>query len=1200
MEHLRFNQTELLARLSLRTVLIVPFVLLIVLVVGLTGYLSFRNSQTAINDVASQLRNETTARIEQKLNSYLETPHLVNRLNAEAIRLGYLDLADMPHIRTYYWHQLHLFDGVNLIALGTEQAEYSEAQRQEDGSIRVGMAGKATKGNLQLWITDDHGQLREMAQERPAYDPRQRPWYKASVQAAKPTWSAIYAYFSNSALAISANQPLYDEQGQLIAVAGANLTLAQMSDFLQSLKVGRNGKTFIMERSGDLVASSVKEALLQTDSGKRLPAIDSQAPLVHATTQYLLNVFGDLHNLTNSQQLDFQLNNQRQFVQVTPYIDEYGLDWLIVVVIPENDFMAQIITNNQITFGLILAALVLAVLVGIFNVQWVSRPILQLNASAKQLAQGKWQQSVNINRMDEVGELAKSFNLMALQLQESFEMLEERVVTRTHRLESMATLSGQLNAILHLDQLLPELVQQLRNRFNYYHVLLFFQDEPQQLTLRAAAGDGAADLLAQAAPLSFDHPTSLVAQAARTGQMVNEPDTWQLRYWQRQPLLAETRAAITVPIVKGQEIIGVLAVYSNQVHGLDEGDANLLQSLANQMAVALTNARLFQAEQREKQLFEALFLNSPIATIMITMDDYLVTSWNPAAEKLFGYTKAEAIGRPLYELVIQQSNRVEALGYLEKMKQAEPIRAIVQRTRKDGGLVEVELFASPIEIAGEQVVGLILYHDITELEQARRAAEAANQAKSEFLSNMSHELRTPLNGILGYAQILGRDKALTQNQQVGVNIIQQSGEHLLTLINDILDLAKIEARRMELHAVDIFFSAFMDGIVGIIQMRAQQKDIRFQYEISGELPMGIQADETRLRQVLLNLLGNAVKFTDSGQVTLRVIATPVSDDNKVILRFEIMDTGVGMNPEQLQKIFLPFEQVGDSARRSQGTGLGLSISQQLVEAMGGEIQVTSQLGWGSQFSFEVMFPTTLMGSTVKSALEQIVIGYRRLDGLTAPIKVLVVDDKAFNRLVLINLLKPLGFAMIGAEDGAQALALAQAEQPELILTDLVMPVLTGFELVQAIRGVSQLAKVVIIAVSASVFGPNREQSFIAGCDAFLSKPIEIDKLLALLAQYLKLEWVYEVVADSNQGKVVSQHLPTVSTQIALPPLAALQKLYDLALKGALLDVEQQAMMMERSEAKLAPFARLLRELATNLEDEKIITLLQQYLVIAKE
>ncbi len=488
-----------------------------------------------------------------------------------------------------------------------------------------------------------------------------------------------------------------------------------------------------------------------------------------------------------------------------------------------------------------------------------------------------------------------------------------------------------------------------------------------------------------------------------------------------------------------------------------------------------------------------------------------------------------------------------------------------------------------------------------ELAKAKEAAEMASRTKSEFLASVSHELRTPLNGILGYAQILARDGRLTQPQTNAVRIIHQSGEHLLTLINDILDLSKIEARKLELYPSDFRLPDFLEGIVGMFHIRAQQKEgVAFIYEQLTPLPPVIQADEKRLRQILINLLSNAIKFTDQGQVTLRV-SSKESPRNKMeepavsslpasyaILRFEVIDTGIGMTPEQLERIFLPFEQVGDTRRRAEGTGLGLAITKRLVEAMLGTLEVKSEFGHGSTFCLELEFPVLWSAGEGEPTRERALIGY-----LGQPKKILVVDDEPLNRSILVNLLEPLGFEVLQAGGGQECLAQAQAFQPDAILMDLVMPQMTGFEAVRALRQLPALhsKRVVIIAASASVFEQDKLQSMLVGCDDFLIKPIQIPKLLGLLKHHLGLQWLYH---ESPAQKDVTR-LMEKEKRLTPPPAAELASLFELALKGELPRLRQRAHQLAQMGQEYQPFATLLEQLARNYEEEQILKLIKSYM-----
>lgn len=468
-----------------------------------------------------------------------------------------------------------------------------------------------------------------------------------------------------------------------------------------------------------------------------------------------------------------------------------------------------------------------------------------------------------------------------------------------------------------------------------------------------------------------------------------------------------------------------------------------------------------------------------------------------------------------------------------------------------------------------------------QLKQAKEIADCANNAKSEFLANMSHELRTPLNGILGYAQILQRQDA-TPKQKDGLAIIHQCGSHLLNLINDILDLSKIEARKLELYPQDIHFQSFLTGVSEICRIKAEQKEINFNFESVNQLPVAIHADEKRLSQVLINLLGNAIKFTEKGGVTLK--AEVIENQHPIYqIRFQIEDTGVGMTSEQIDKIFLPFEQVGDNQRKAEGTGLGLAISLQIVEMMGSRLQLKSTYGEGTTFWFDVDLEAG--ENPVESAVLKSsgVIGYQGKS-----IKILIVDDRWENRSVIINMLEPLEFQIFEANNGEEGIEKALQLHPDLIITDLAMPIVNGFEMTNKLRETAEFEKIPIIASSASVFNFDRQQSQKAGCNDFLIKPVQLEELLAQLQTYLELTWIY----DDTEIEVQASKENLESSDI-VPPIEELAVLYEAAQDGFIAEIIEEANRLKNSNSQYTCFANKILKLAQDFDDEAILDLLEQ-------
>ncbi|MGF1489920.1 MAG: ATP-binding protein [Prochloraceae cyanobacterium] len=409
-----------------------------------------------------------------------------------------------------------------------------------------------------------------------------------------------------------------------------------------------------------------------------------------------------------------------------------------------------------------------------------------------------------------------------------------------------------------------------------------------------------------------------------------------------------------------------------------------------------------------------------------------------------------------------------------------------------------------------------------ELKQALIDAEAANQAKDRFLASISHELRTPLNSILGYTGMLLKEPNLEPDRVLNLRIVKQSGSHLLTLINDILDFSRTQTTKIALYPDDLNFPEFLEEIIGIIEMRAREKELFFEAEVSNNIATGIKADPKRLRQVLLNLLGNAVKFTYSGKISfkVKVIDEFCSREDKIVkqvVRFEVLDTGVGITREELNRIFQPFERINGKEKFYKGTGLGLSISKELVELMGSRIEVNSKIGEGSIFAFNVTFELVELEVDIKEEQETTVI--KRVGYKGPAKKILIVDDRSVNRSLLVKMLEPLGFEIVEASQGQEGFDIACETFPDLILTDLLMPVKSGLMMVLELRELPQFQHTPIVALSASNQEMMERKSDSVGCNAFLQKPFEESRLFAYLELFLNLEWVYQEVAIENKAQI---------------------------------------------------------------------------------
>jgi len=418
--------TRFLGKLPLQAILIIPFVVQIVSIVSFVAYLSFRNGQRAINDLASQLQNEVSLRTIEHLDRLLATPTQVTQLSVDAYELGNLNLQNLDNIGGYFYKQMKIFKNIGYINFGHINGGFVGVGREDDGTLYMELMRPNDRGKYKRYSLDNQGKpTGVIATEN--YDYQNDSWYANPAKAGKPMWSDIYNWEDRPEIvSIASGQPLYDQNRKLISVIGVDLILTQINSFLENLKVSSSGRVFILDRNGLFVATSSKETLylMNNKTAARLKVVESQDPLIQATAQNLIKRFENFDKITDNQRFEFNLTKDRAFAQVIPWKDKLGLDWLIVVVIPESDFMGQINANTRTTMLLVVAALISGIIIGILTTRWVTLPLIRLNIAAKELAKGEWGQSVNLDRSDEIGQLASSFNSMATQLKISFEALK--------------------------------------------------------------------------------------------------------------------------------------------------------------------------------------------------------------------------------------------------------------------------------------------------------------------------------------------------------------------------------------------------------------------------------------------------------------------------------------------------------------------------------------------------------------------------------------------------------------------------------------------------------------------------------------------------------------------------------------------------------------------------------------------------------
>jgi PAS domain S-box-containing protein len=1233
-------------KIPLYLVLALQFTIQVTGIVGIVAYLSYRSGQKTVQQLADQLVDDTSDRITQRLDSYLQQAHQINQFNLASLESEAINLDNLDQLHRYLILQHQKRPEITSLLFGTEQGDFRLINRVNENQFLAGLtvlkstdlpleAGVSDPNNpslLNLYSVDQKGNLERYLQTLENIDVRERPWYRSAIATGKSGWSKPFQIGTTNSLAINAYAPFFNSSQEVVGVFSANLSLYQINDFLKNLSVSKQGQVFILERDGLIIADSINEVpfshseLTQTSPNnlskinspgniqfQRISIFDNTNPITKTVAQELQENFGNLAQINSQQQFKINIDNNTHYLGIIPYQDDKGLDWLILTIIPESQFMGEINTNLRHTMALSLLALSLAIASSILTSRKITKSLSSLSKATHAFTGEQKPQPLPLTYIKEIAILSESFAQMRESLRQSerskqnyTQELEKEAAKKTEILQKseakfrnltenipgmtyqyilhpdgqdqfiyvssksldifgiepeIATQDSQsIWQLIHPDDLLElreEIMASATNLTPFFienrlimpdQTIKWIQSaaQPQKQANGDIIWDGLTFDISDRKHLELslqDSKTKLNdilnnASAIITRLLLKTDYSWNIDYvsagaeaicgYTSEELQTDDNLWINLIIkddwqaieeqVYGNIVAEYSATYEYRIHHKDgtlkwiaqtnhsRWDNNNNHWCVTLISLDITEQKQINIElQESKAKYQRLVddIGEKFIIFSHTGKEGILTYISGGFESIFGIPTEKFVNCSWGSVVNWLPESIEfASGKVAEFfaNQSEFQQFEMSFIHNSGQLRTLMISQHPVKDQTGNIIAIEgIAEDITdrkqaeqELIKAKEAAESAVRLKSEFLASMSHEIRTPINGVIGMLTLL-QDTKLTQEQQTQAKIAQSSAESLLTLINDILDFSKIEAGKLELENIDFNLPQQLGDFAKAIAIKAEEKDLELILDLTDLEITFVKGDPGRLRQIFNNLVSNAIKFTETGEILIK--CSLKQQENELIFTGEIQDTGIGIPPDKIELLFQSFTQVDASTTRKYGgTGLGLAIVKQLCQLMDGDVTVESELGKGSKFKFHLKLQP---GEILENNLPD-------LSHLT----IIIADDNNTNRQVLAKQLQVWGAKVIEVKDGLSVLDICdfQLEKNrqkvpfDVAFLDVKMPRFDGKQLAKYLRSEEAFDPIKLVAITSFVDHCDTNLFVKLGFNYCVTKPITPSDLLHIFIE----------------------------------------------------------------------------------------------------